>query len=276
MYGSLTIGSTGSEVYLSRGNLGASMLNLDFRDPVLFITLNRPEVRNAFNDELIGALTDAFAKLPTGTRAVVLAGEGPSFCAGGDLEWMRKAAAYSTKQNVEDATRLTLLFGTIQRCSAVVVARVHGHAFGGGCGLVSAADVAVASTSAKFSFSEVKLGLIPATIAPFVLQKLGPGHARALFTTGEVFDAHRAHHVGLVHEVVMPEGLDVAVDAKLNAILAAGPKATIAARDLTLDDLSLFDEAPKRLAAARASEEGKEGVAAFLEKRKATWVRPWP
>ena len=252
------------------------MLTVDFRDPVLFLTLNRPDVRNAFNDELIGALTEAFTKLPNGTRAVVLTGEGVAFCAGGDLEWMRKAAAYSRKENVADAMRLAHLFGTIQTCPAVVIARVNGAAFGGGCGLVAAADVSVASTEAKFAFSEVRLGLIPATIAPFVLAKIGAGHARALFTTGEVFDAARALQVGLVHAVVPPDELDGAVDAKLRAVLSAGPKATVLARDLVLEELNGPDETARRLAAARASDEGREGVEAFLEKRKANWVRPWP
>ena len=252
------------------------MLTAEFRDPVLFLTLNRPEVRNAFNDELIGALTEAFLRLPAGTRAVVLTGAGVSFCAGGDLEWMRRAAAYSDEENVADAMRLSNLFRTIQNCSAVVVVRVNGHAFGGGCGLIAAADVAVASTGAKFSFSEVKLGLIPATIAPFVLPRIGPGHARSLFTTGEIFGAERALQIGLVHQVEDPESLDTAVDAKVQAILNAGPKATILARQLVLDELAGPEEPARRLAAARASDEGKEGVAAFLEKRKAAWVREWP
>jgi enoyl-CoA hydratase/carnithine racemase len=242
----------------------------------LHLTLNRPEVRNAFNDELIAALTDAFTQLPKGTRAVVLTGEGAAFCAGGDLEWMRKAASYTNQENVNDAKRLSMLFGYIQTCPAVVIARVNGAAFGGGCGLIAAADVAIASTDAKFAFSEVKLGLIPATIAPFVLAKIGRGHARALFTTGEVFDAGRAHHVGLIHEVVNSDELDAAVTRKLNTILAAGPKAVISARELTLEDLTGPDETAHRLAAARASDEGREGVSAFLEKRKASWVESVP
>ena len=252
------------------------MLSAEYRDPVLFLTLNRPEVRNAFNDELIGALTDAFTRLPKGARAVVLTGEGVAFCAGGDLEWLRKAAGYSQTENVADALRLAQLFGTIQTCPAVVIARVNGAAFGGGCGLVAAADVAVASTEAKFAFSEVRLGLIPATIAPFVLAKIGAGHARALFTTGEAFDAARALQIGLVHALVSPTELDAAVDAKLQAVLAAGPSATVLARELALEEITGPDETARRLAAARASDEGREGVAAFLEKRKPNWVRPWP
>lgn len=248
------------------------MLTVDFRDPVLHVTLNRPEVRNAFNDELIGALTHTFANPPTGTRVVVLTGADVAFCAGGDLEWMRKAAAYSSHENVADAQRLSELFRTIQRCPAVVIARVNGAAFGGGCGLVAAADVAVAASDAKFAFSEVRLGLIPATIAPFVVGKIGAGHARALFTTGEVFDAGRALSIGLVHGVAASDELDARVEEKVKAVLTAGPRATILARDLVLDEVDSPLETATRLANARASEEGREGVAAFLEKRKAAWV----
>ncbi|MHB8636300.1 MAG: enoyl-CoA hydratase-related protein [Fimbriimonadaceae bacterium] len=252
------------------------MLTVEFRDPVLFLTLNRPEVRNAFNDELIGALTAAFTKLPSGTRVVVLTGQGSAFCAGGDLEWMRKAAGYSTTENVADAIRLSHLFGTIQTCPAIVIARINGAAYGGGCGLVAAADLAVAADDAKFAFSEVKLGLIPATIAPFVLAKIGSGHARALFTTAEVFNADRAVAIGLVHEAVSAADLDVAVNSKIAAVLAAAPRATILARELVLEAVSGPEETARRLAAVRASDEGRQGVAAFLEKRKAAWVRPWP
>ena len=208
------------------------MLSSEFKSPVLYLSLNRPEVRNAFNDELIGALAEAFRSLPGGTRAVVLRGEGAAFCAGGDLEWMRRAASYTVQENEADALKLARLFASIQNCPAVVVAQVHGAAFGGGCGLVAAADVAVASDDCKFAFSEVRLGLIPATIAPFVLSKIGAGHARALFTTGEAFDANRALRIGLVHEVCAAGELDEAVIAKLTAILAAGPRAAIDARRL--------------------------------------------
>jgi enoyl-CoA hydratase/carnithine racemase len=252
------------------------MLNVEFRDPVLTLTLNRPEVRNAFNDELIAALSQQFEQLQDGTRAVVIRAEGPAFCAGGDLDWMRRAASYTEDENYQDALKLARLFGLIQSCPAVVIARVQGAAFGGGCGLVAAADVAVASDSALFAFSEVRLGLIPATIAPFVISKIGAGHARALFTTGEAFKAERALRIGLVHEVSDETGLDDAVNAKLKAILAAGPKAVVGARRLVLDDVDSPEETARRLADARADDEGKEGVAAFLEKRPAAWVRPQP
>jgi methylglutaconyl-CoA hydratase len=249
------------------------MLRAESSGPILRLTLDRPEVRNAFNDELIDRLSTAFRELPDGTRAVILASEGPGFCAGGDLEWMRKAAAYSEDENVRDALRLARLFKSIAECPAVVIARIQGAAYGGGCGLVAAADVAVASADAKFAFSEVKLGLIPATISPFVIAKIGQGHARALFTTGEAFGADRALRIGLVHEVVdSVVDLDEAVDRKVSAVLSSGPEAIKSVKSLMgHGDLSL-DECARRLARARASTEGREGVAAFLEKRKASFV----
>ena len=240
--------------------------------PVMRVALNRPEVRNAFNDELIVKLADVFASVPKETRAVVLSGEGEAFCAGGDLEWMRKAAAYTHEENQRDALRLARLFRSIVDCPAVVLARVAGPAFGGGCGLVAAADIAVASDDSKFAFSEVKLGLIPGTISPFVIPKIGAGHARALFTTGEPFSAQHAFHIGLVHEVVTREQLDEAVSRKLKHIFASGPEAVHQAKRLVKDHPLSLDDAARRLADARAGREGKEGVAAFLEKRKASFV----
>ncbi len=247
------------------------MLEVTGKGPVLYVKLNRPEVRNAFNDELIAALTAAFLKVGPETRAVVLFGEGKSFCAGGDLEWMRKAAAYEEEENYQDALKLSNLFKAIANCPAVVIARVHGAAFGGGCGLVAAADIAVASDDAIFAFSEVKLGLIPGTISGYVIPKIGAGHARALFATGEAFGAAKALTIGLVHEVGSIADLDKLVDAKVKAAFAAGPKAIIEAKRLVLDSPLSPEETARRLAKARASEEGKEGVAAFLEKRKANF-----
>lgn len=240
------------------------------------IVLNRPEVRNAFNDELIARLSEAFGLVEKGTRAIVLSGEGEAFCAGGDLEWMRKAAAYTQEENQRDALRLARLFRTISECPAVVIARVAGPAFGGGCGLVAASDIAIASDDSKFAFSEVKLGLIPATISPFVIPKIGAGHARALFTTGEAFNAEHALRIGLVHEVVTRDQLDEAVDRKLKLVLAAGPEAIHQSKRLIRDHPLSLDDAARRLADARASKEGKEGVAAFLEKRKAYFVSDAP
>lgn len=237
------------------------------------IHLNRPEVRNAFNDKLIAELADAFASLDKDVRAVVISGEGEAFCAGGDLEWMRKASDYTHEENQRDALKLARLFRSITECRAVTIARVVGPAFGGGCGLVAAADIAIAAQDAKFAFSEVKLGLIPATISPFVINMIGAGHARALFATGEPFGAEHALRIGLIHEVVERDSIDAAVDRKLKHILASGPEAIHHAKRLVQDHPLSLDEASRRLADARAGKEGREGVAAFLEKRKASFVQ---
>lgn len=242
--------------------------------PVARFTLDRPEVRNALNDQLIARLAEAFTSLSGETRAVVLAGNGPAFCAGGDLEWMKRAAAYTHEENERDALRLARLFQAIVDCPAVVIARVHGPAYGGGCGLVAACDVAIASEGAKFAFSEVKLGLVPATISPFVLPKIGAGHARALFTTGEAFSAGRALTIGLVHEVVAEADLDAAVDRKLRHVLAAGPSSVAISKRIAQDPPGSLEGSAKLLADVRASDEGREGVAAFLEKRTAAFADP--
>ena len=248
-----------------------AMLQVQRDGPILRATIDRPDVRNAFNDELIDALGRLFREAPTDVRAVVLTGEGSAFCAGGDLQWMRKAASYSQAENEADALRLAGLFEAMVQCHALVIARVNGAAFGGGCGLVAASDVAIAASGAKFAFSEVKLGLVPATISPFVIPKIGPGHARALFATGEVFDAAYALRIGLIHKLGELETLDALVDDTLRAVLAAGPKAVASAKQLAQTEMSPAQTA-KLLAEARAGGEGKEGVAAFLEKRKASFV----
>lgn len=240
--------------------------------PVLFVTLERPEVRNAFNDTLITALTDVFENLDAGVRAVVLEGSGKVFSAGGDLEWMKKAANYSAEENIRDAVRLSGLFESIVRCHAVVIAKVHGAAFGGGCGLVAASDIAIAEENTKFAFSEVKLGLIPATISQIVLPKIGSGHARALFTTGEPFTAERALRIGLVHEVASESELHSRVEEKLGHVLASGPNAVRLSKMVAVDGPFDTDRSAAMLADARASEEGSEGVAAFLDKRTAAFV----
>jgi methylglutaconyl-CoA hydratase len=230
------------------------MLNVRADRSVLHVTLNRPEVRNALNDELISALTKTFQDLSSELRAVVITGEGKSFCAGGDLEWMRR------------------LFESIATCPAVTICRVNGHAFGGACGIVAACDVAIAEESALFAFSEVRLGLVPATISPFVVEKIGRGHARALYATGETFDAQRALRIGLVHEVAPATQLDEKVEAKLKAVLASGPRAVTAAKKLARSENESTDSYAMLLARTRTSEEGREGIAAFLEKRKASFV----
>lgn len=248
------------------------MLSTQPDGPVLFVTLDRPEVRNAFNDSLIAALTEVFVGLDPGVRAVVLQGSGKVFSAGGDLEWMKKAAKYSKDENVRDAVRLSGLFESIVRSHAVVIAKVHGAAFGGGCGLVAASDIAIAEENTKFAFSEVKLGLIPATISQIVIPKIGSGNARSLFTTGEPFDAHRAQRIGLVHEVVSGSELDSAVEEKLGHVLASGPNAVRVAKMVAVDGPFDTERSATMLAEARASEEGVEGVAAFLDKRQASFV----
>ncbi len=248
------------------------MLKVESDGPVLHLTLARPEVRNAFNDELIALLTETFLGISQGTRAVVVEGEGKGFCAGGDLEWMRKASAYTEEQNYQDALKLARLFGAITECPAVVIAKVHGAAFGGGCGLVAAADVAVASSEAKFSFSEVKLGLVPGTISRFVIPKIGAGHARALFSSGEIFGTEKALRIGLIHDVAEGEALEAMVQEKVRSVLASGPVAVAEAKRIAQEGVLSVEESARRLAKIRAGEEGKEGVAAFLEKRPAAYV----
>jgi enoyl-CoA hydratase/carnithine racemase len=247
------------------------MLRVEYEGAVLRVTLDRPEVRNAFNDALIARLFEVFST-ERGARAIVLTGSGDAFCAGGDLQWMRQAAAYTEEQNYEDALKLANLFKAIVENPAVVIARVNGAAFGGGCGLVAAADVAIASEDALFAFSEVRLGLVPATISPFVLPKIGAGNARALFTTGEAFKAERALRIGLVHETVAGSDLDAAVGKKLKAILGAGPQAVATSKLIAQGTPMDLETAARVLARARAGDEGKEGVAAFLDKRKASFV----
>lgn len=252
------------------------MLRIDDAGPVRSLTLDRPDVRNAFNDELIAQLTAAVQSAPAGTRVIVLRGEGKAFSAGGDLEWMRRAATYTRQQNAADAVKLAGLFAAIAESPAVVVARVHGPAFGGGCGLVCASDVAIASPAALFSFSEVKLGLIPATISTYVIPKIGAGHARALFVTGEAFGADHALRIGLVHQVVPAEDLDDAVDRTVAMILKNGPLAVAESKKLALTGPYPVDEAAALLAEARAREEGREGVTAFLDKRTPSFAVEWP
>jgi len=234
---------------------------------ILRVTLARPERRNAFDPGLIGELAEAFVDVGR-VRAVVLAGEGASFCAGADVEWMRAAADLDHEGNLRDANALRHLLESVDRCPAPVVCRVQGHALGGGAGLVACADVAVAGTDAVFAFSEVKLGLVPAVVSPFVLARIGPGAARRYFVTGERFDAATALRIGLVHEVAAD--LDGAVEQVLGELLSAGPKAARAAKKLVLERPDGADTA-RRIAEQRTSEEGQEGLHAFLEKRRPSW-----
>jgi methylglutaconyl-CoA hydratase len=241
-------------------------LRVERDDAVLHVTLARPERRNAFDAALIAELTEAFADVGD-ARAVVLAGEGSSFCAGADVEWQRSAIDLSYDENVEDALRLYRMLEAIDSCPAPVVARVQGYALGGGSGLVACADVALAAEDAVFGFSEVKLGIVPAVISPFVLPRIGPA-ARRYFLTGERFDAGSALRIGLVHEVAAD--LDGALEGVVGELLTSGPEAARAAKRLVREHPS-GEEAAHVAARLRTSPEGQEGLRAFLEKRRAGW-----
>jgi methylglutaconyl-CoA hydratase len=255
-------------------------LTVSIVDGVATVTLNRPELRNAFNEEAIHELAVAFAALGTtgNVRAIVLAANGPAFCAGGDLNWMKKMAGYSEEENQQDAMRLADMLRTIYLCPKPTVARVHGDCYAGGMGLVAACDIVVASENAAFCLSEVKLGLIPATISPYVIKAMGEQASRRYFLTAERFTAAEAHRIGLAHEVVPAEELDATVGAIVKSLLGNSPNAVKEAKTLVrevvgqpIGDTLLIDTA-NRIAAIRASEEGREGVASFLEKRKPTWL----
>jgi methylglutaconyl-CoA hydratase len=245
------------------------------------VTLNRPEVHNAFNAELIGELRTLFRRFADEPadklRAVILAGNGPSFCAGADVTWMRASLGLSKEQNEQDAMVMAEMFDAIDRCPAPVIARVHGAALGGGMGLCAVSDLVIAEAGAKFGFTETRLGILPAVISPFVITKIGESHARALFPGGKRFDAMRASRIGLVHEVVEGEGsLDAAVDSAVADLLAAGPTAARAAKAVIREVRGLPHESTRwhtarRIAGQRTSAEGQEGLRAFLEKRQPAW-----
>jgi enoyl-CoA hydratase/carnithine racemase len=248
------------------------MLKVEADGPVLRLTLHRPEVRNALNEELIVKLSDAMASVDSRTRVVVIGGEGVAFCAGADLAWMKQTSDYSLSDNERDALKVADMFRAFVECPAVVIARIHGPAYGGGAGLVAAADIAIATPEARFAFSEVRIGLVPATISSVVLSKIGASHARALFTTGEPFDVVRAQAIGLVHEVVSTDELDGAIESKIDAILSCAPGAVAEAKKLATEAPLKMDAAAKLLAQIRAGEEAREGFSAFIEKRKASYV----
>lgn len=252
------------------------MLSVEQFGPVLRVSLDRPDVRNALNDELIVEVDRVFGSLDAGIRAVWLRGNGKSFCAGGDLAWMKKAAGYTEEENAADAMLIAGMFQRVADCRAAVVAQVHGAAFGGGFGLVCCADVAVAESGTKFSLSEARLGLVAATISPHVFGKIGRGHARALLTTGEVFGAERALRIGLVHEVVDEAGLEDSVWSKIENVLRNGPEAVAVSKGLAFREPMGNEEAARLLAQMRAGDEGREGVSAFLEKRPASFVVEMP
>jgi methylglutaconyl-CoA hydratase len=234
--------------------------------------MTRPERRNAFDAALIQELTEAFANVGD-ARAVVLSGEGASFSAGADVAWMRSSVDLSQEENVQDALRLRAMLEAIDGCPAPVIARVQGHALGGGVGLVACCDVAIAEPAAQFAFSEVKLGIVPAVISPFALAKIGPSAARRLFVSGERFGADVALRIGLVHEVT--DELDATVERAVGELLSAGPTAARGAKELARAPLAA-EETVRRIAAHRTSAEGQEGLRAFLEKRAPAYVEPWP
>ena len=240
-------------------------LRVERDGPLLRVVMARPERRNAFDAALIAELTEAFAGVGD-ARAVLLSGDGPSFSAGADVEWMRSSVELSYDENVADALRLRAMLDAIDGCPAPVVARVQGHALGGGCGLVACSDVVVAEPAAQFAFSEVKLGIVPAVISPFALAKIGSSAARRFFVTGERFNADTALRIGLVHEVA--EDLDAAVGHVVRELLSAGPEAARAAKNLARRPASA-DETTRLIAERRTSAEGQEGLQAFLGKRPA-------
>jgi methylglutaconyl-CoA hydratase len=244
-----------------------SALRIERDGGFLHVTLARPGVRNAFDAPLIAELTEAFVDVGR-ARAVILRGDGPSFCAGADVDWMRSSADLSYEDNVADANALRLMLETIDRCPAPVVAAVHGHALGGGAGLVACSDIALAHEGTVFAFSEVKLGIIPAVVSPFALAKVGESAARRYFVTGERFDAATALRIGLVHEVVAD--LDEALERLLGELRTAGPRAMRAAKRLVLEHPD-GPETARRIADRRTSAEGQEGLRAFLERREADW-----
>lgn len=250
------------------------------RDGVRMVGLARPRIHNAFDEVLITELTEAFrqADEDPAVRAVLLHASGPSFCAGADLEWMRRVAGYGRAENLADAHALAAMLSAIATCGKPTLARVQGNAFGGGVGLIACCDIAIGSSEAIFALSEVKLGIIPATIGPYVLAAIGARQARRYFVSGERFDAAEAQRIGLLHEVVAPSSLGARTEAVLDALMLAGPRAQREAKLLLraisgrpIDGEVIADTA-ERIARVRATDEAREGVGAFLEKRRPAWM----
>ena len=258
----------------------STAIRTDVQGHVATVTLSRPEVRNAFNDEVIAELSQAFTTLgdDARVRAIVLAAEGPAFCAGADLNWMRRMADYTREENLRDAAQLAFMLRTIYECPKPTIARVQGDVYAGGMGLVAACDMAVSVDTAHYCLSEVKLGLIPATISPYVIRAMGPRAAHRWFLTAERFGAAEAHRIGFVHEVVSAERLDATVGELLKALTSASPHAVKACKQLVQDvaerDITrlLIERTVEGIADIRASDEGKEGVQSFLQKRKPAWL----
>jgi methylglutaconyl-CoA hydratase len=245
---------------------------------VTTVTLARPDSHNALNVGLIEELTTCFEEISDddGVRVVVLAGEGRSFCAGADIGYMRDTANFTYEDNLDDARRLATMYWTIDECPKPLVARVHGAALGGGSGLVAVADVAVAEEKTRFAFTEVRLGIAPATIAPFVVRKIGTSHARSLFVTGERFGVERAREIGLIHNVAPQDQLDATVQEKVGELLQGGPVAQATVKALlrrleTTEPMEAPGLTSRVISELRTGEEGQEGLASFLEKREPGW-----
>ena len=258
-----------------------STIEVSERNDIALVTLNRPDVHNAFNETLIAELTDALRALDTNPRirAIILLAAGKSFCAGADLKWMERMAGYAYEQNIADAGALARLLQTLAGVGKPTIARVHGPAFGGGVGLIACCDIAIATQDATFALSEAKLGLIPATIGPYVVEAIGARHARRYMISAEKFDAAEAYRIGLVHDIVPNvESLDARVNELLGSLLLAGPHAQKAVKALIravaqrpIDERVIADTA-ERIATIRASDEAREGIAAFLARRSPAWV----
>ena len=258
------------------------MLSIEKKGGVARVTLDRPEVRNAFDDALIASLKKSFAGIEKdqSVRVVVLAGNGPAFCAGADLNWMKRMAKYGHEENLADARALAEMLAALDRLPQPTIARVHGPAFAGGTGLVAACDMAIGTPQAKFCFSEAKLGLSPATISPYVLRAIGERAARRYFLTAEVFDAEEALRIGMLSLLVPAAELDATIEGLLQHLLAGGPQAHAKIKNLIravagrpIDEALMADTA-RRIAEIRVSPEGREGIASFLDKRKASWCSP--
>lgn len=255
-------------------------LEIERDGPVATVWMNRPEVFNAFNEQLIGDLTDACSVLDAdpSVRVVVLAGRGRHFSAGADLNWMKRASAYGEAENLEDSRRFARMLHALSGMSKPTIARVQGAALGGGTGLAAACDMAVASADALFSTSEVKFGIIPSVISPYVLRAIGPRHALRYFQSAERISADRALQIGLVNEVTPVDALDAGIAALANALVAGAPQAQKAAKDLIASvngraiDEAVVEETAQRIARQRATEEARDGIAAFLEKRTPAWL----
>jgi len=255
-------------------------LEVEIAHRVAIVWMARAKVRNAFNETMIAELTQAFRTLGANdeVRAIVLAAQGPAFCAGADLDWMRRMSAFSLQENRHDALALATMLRTIAECPKATIARVQGDAYAGGMGLLAACDIAVAAFTAGFCLSETRLGLIPATIAPYVVRAMGASAARRYFLTAEKFDAPEAFRIGLVHEIAPAEELDVKINTLLGALMATSGSAVAECKRLLRDvagrpiDDALVADTAERIAQVRASDDGREGIAAFLGKRKPHWL----